>query len=122
MLARERQTEWLADLMTNYNLPKVILGTSFKPESNLETGSPSLLLKNILEKRGEKVVKYDPYVDSDIDMGTKELFKEPCVFLIGTKHPDFVNFDFADGSIVIDPWRYIPDKEGVTIIRLGQQN
>ena len=122
MLARERQTEWLADLMTNYNLPKVILGTSFKPESNLETGSPSLLLKNILEKRGEKVVKYDPYVDSDIDMGTKELFKEPCVFLIGTKHPDFVNFDFADGSIVIDPWRYIPDKEGVTIIRLGQKN
>ena len=55
-------------------------------------------------------------------METKELFKDPCVILIGTKHPDFVNFDFADGSIVIDPWRYIPDKEGVTIIRLGQQN
>ena len=65
MLAREKQTEWLANLMEEYDLPKVILGTSYKPESNLEIGSASLLLKNILEKRGHKVTKYDPYVDSD---------------------------------------------------------
>ena len=29
-----------------------ILGKSFKPETNITTGSPSILLKNILEERG----------------------------------------------------------------------
>ena len=122
MLAREKQTEWLANLMEEYDLPKVILGTSYKPESNLEIGSASLLLKNILEKRGHKVTKYDPYVDSDTADNIKNKFKEPCVFLIGTKHPDFINFDFPEGSVVIDPWRYMPDKNGIKTIRLGENN
>jgi len=119
MLAREKQTEWLADLMEEYDLPKVILGTSYKPESNLEIGSASLLLKNILEKRGHKVIKYDPYVDSDTANNIKNRFKEPCVFLIGTKHPDFINFGFPEGSVIIDPWRYMPDMKNVNVIRLG---
>ena len=119
MLAREKQTEWLADLMEGYDLPKVILGTSYKPESNLEIGSASLLLKNILEKRGHKVIKYDPYVDSDTANNIKNRFKEPCVFLIGTKHPDFINFGFPEGSVIIDPWRYMPDMKNVNVIRLG---
>tara|TARA_B100001179_G_scaffold214948_1_gene184725 strand:- start:17 stop:1267 length:1251 start_codon:yes stop_codon:yes gene_type:complete len=122
MLAREKQTEWLANLMEGYDLPKVILGTSYKPESNLETGSASLLLKNILEKRGQKVIKYDPYVDLNTAGNIKQKFKEPCVFLIGTKHPDFINFNFPEGSVVIDPWRYMPDKSGIKIIRLGENN
>ena len=119
MLAREKQTEWLADLMEEYDLPKVILGTSYKPESNLEIGSASLLLKNILEKRGHKVIKYDPYVDSDTANNIKNRFKEPCVFLIGTKHPDFINFGFPECSVIIDPWRYMPDMKNVNVIRLG---
>jgi UDPglucose 6-dehydrogenase len=119
MLAREKQTEWLANLMEEYDLPKVILGTSYKPESNLEIGSASLLLKNILEKRGHKVIKYDPYVDSDTANNIKNRFKEPCVFLIGTKHPDFINFVFPEGSVIIDPWRYMPDMKNVNVIRLG---
>mgnify|MGYP001306163196 FL=1 len=122
MLAREKQTEWLANLMEEYDLPKVILGTSYKPESNLEIGSASLLLKNILEKRGHKVTKYDPYVDSDTADNIKNKFKEPCIFLIGTKHHDFINFDFPEGSVIIDPWRYMPDKNGIKTIRLGENN
>ena len=122
MLAREKQTEWLANLMEEYDLPKVILGTSYKPESNLEIGSASLLLKNILEKRGHKVTKYDPYVNSDTADNIKNKFKEPCIFLIGTKHHDFINFDFPEGSVIIDPWRYMPDKNGIKTIRLGENN
>ena len=41
-------------------------------------------------------------------------------FFVGTKHEDFREFAFPKGSIVIDPFRYIPDKDGVEIIRLGQ--
>ena len=122
MLAREKQTEWLANLMEEYDLPKVILGTSYKTESNLEIGSASLLLKNILEKRGHKVTIYDPYVNSDTADNIKNKFKEPCIFLIGTKHHDFINFDFPEGSVIIDPWRYMPDKNGIKTIRLGENN
>ena len=44
------------------------------------------------------------------------------VYVIGTKHEDFVNFPFDDDSIIIDPWRYIPDKEGCRVIRIGDNN
>lgn len=115
MTARENQTEWLADLMEEYELPKVILGKAFKPNINLTVGSPSVLLKNILEERGCTVEMYDPYIDSQVpNFG-------PSVFLIGTRHLQFVNFQFPKGSVVIDPWRYIPeDIDGVTVIGLGK--
>jgi len=119
MHAREKQTEWLAKMMEQYNLPKVILGKSYKPEINLTYGSPSILLKNILEERGHKVVMYDPYVDLKKPAEVDSIMTKPCVFLIGTNHPDFQNFDFPEGSVVIDPWRYIPKKDGVEIIQVG---
>ena len=49
MIARERQTEWLAELMEFYDrrgearMLKVILGKSFKPETNITVGSPALV-------------------------------------------------------------------------------
>ena len=113
MLARERQTEWLADLMESYSLPKVILGKAFKPETNLTTGSPSILLKNILLERGHTVQMYDPYLDEKTpDFG-------PSVFLIGTMHQQFKSFEFPRGSIVLDPWRFIPEIDGVEVIPVG---
>lgn len=113
MLARERQTEWLAELMEAYDLPKVILGKAFKEGTNIVTGSPAMLLKNILEQRGHTVLMYDPHVDEELPDFTKS------VFLIGTKHPEFKNFHFPEDSVVIDPWRYIPDQVGVTVVRVG---
>lgn len=113
MLAREKQSGWLVDLMCEYPLPKVILGKSFKPETDIELGSPSILCKNLIEARGHSVLMYDPYVDK---MAPKF---EPSVFLIATKHPQFQKFDFPKGSVVIDPWRYVEPKEGVKLIRVG---
>ena len=113
MICREKQTDWLADLMEQHDLPKVILGKSFKPETNLVVGSPSVLLKNILVERGHSVDMYDPMLGDEIpDL-------EPSCFLIGCKHEVFANFAFPKGSVVIDPHRYISDQEGVTVIRLG---
>jgi len=43
----------------------------------------------------------------------------PSVFLVGTSHPDFVNFKFPKGSVVIDPWRYIPKQPGVKVVGVG---
>lgn len=114
MMAREKQTDWLADLMEQYELPKVILGKAFKEETNLTVGSPSILLKNILNERGHEVIMYDPHVDTEIPKWEKS------VFFIGTKHNEFKNFKFPKGSIVLDPWRYIEDQDDVTVIRIGQ--
>jgi UDPglucose 6-dehydrogenase len=122
MIARERQTEWLAELMESYDprgearMLKVILGKSFKPETNITVGSPALLLKNLLIERGHEVVMYDPYVD----VGAPTPSYSPSIFLIGTKHPEFVDFDFPEGSVVIDPWRYIPQRPGIEVVSVGR--
>lgn len=116
MLAREDQTEWLATLMEQYDLPKVILGKAFKAETNLTVGSPAILLANILRERGTPVTQYDPQIDPPLG----DVAFKPSVFLIGTKHEAFKAWQFPQGSVVIDPHRYIPDQAGVTVIRLGQ--
>ena len=122
MTARERQTEWLAELMESYDpssgdrMLKVILGKSFKPETNITVGSPAVLLKNLLQERGHDVEMYDPYVD----VGLPAPRYPASIFLVGTKHPDFVDFDFPEGSVVIDPWRYIPHRPGVKVVSVGR--
>ena len=124
MKQREVQTEWLADLIEEHSggLAINILGKSFKPQTNITTGSPSILLKNILEERGHAVFMWDPYIDESWEDMKKQYGweDEPQLYFIGTKHEDFVNFPFEKGSIVIDPWRFISDKEDVKIIRLGE--
>ena len=114
MNTREKQTEWLANLVCSYNLPIVILGRTFKPDTDLIDGSPSILLANILEERGKKVSFYDPVTDPELPP------REPSVYVIGTAWSEFKYFDFASGSVVIDPWRMV-DKvpEGVELISIG---
>lgn len=41
-------------------------------------------------------------------------------YVIATKHERYRETDFAPGSTVIDPWRYIPDQKGVTVKRIGE--
>ncbi|MEO7336984.1 MAG: nucleotide sugar dehydrogenase [Caldimonas sp.] len=123
MIARERQTEWLAELMESFDPPeggrrlKIILGKSFKPETNIVVGSPAILLKNLLQERGNDVEMYDPHVDVGMPVP-----RYPAgVFLIGTNHADFVRFEFPKGSVVIDPWRYLPEQpEGVQLVSVGR--
>ena len=121
MIARERQTEWLAELMESHDPPsgmlKVILGKAFKMETNITVGSPAMLLKNLLQERGHDVEMYDPHVD----VGAPVPRYPASVFLVGTNHPEFVNFEFPEGSIVIDPWRYLPPQPaGVTLVSVGR--
>jgi len=117
MKQREKQTDWLANLIEEYSdgKPIKILGKSFKPETNITTGSPSILLKNILEERKHEVEIWDPYIDDS----ENESQQEPMVYFIGTKHPDFTTYLYNKGSIIIDPWRYIPDIDNCTVIRVG---
>ena len=42
-------------------------------------------------------------------------------FFIGTKHPDFIKFNFPENSIIIDPFRYIYNIKNSKIIRIGDR-
>lgn len=138
MMARERQTDFLANLVEEYRkvavyspedfsfrefktLPVVILGKAFKEQTNLEVGSPSILLKNILAEQGIEAEMYDPWVDDAADKTVNPYESgEPKLFFIGTRHAVFRDYKFPVGSTVLDPWRMIPAQPGVRVIGIGQ--
>lgn len=123
--ARECQTEWVADVvraqqdLTGYQV--AILGESYKPGSDLTAGSPALLLRHYLEDL--KPTQFDPHTwTAD---GSAVRFPDepgdPLVYVIATRHQEFITQDFRPGSVVIDPFGYIPDKPGITVVRLGRR-
>lgn len=118
--AREDQTEWLAELTAQWadqtGLPIVLLGKAYKPESDLTAGSPALLLAGMLADWGVEVVQYDPYI------GDQPAEFLPAVHVITTRHDCWRLFDFPAGSVVLDPFGYIPDYAGVTVIRIGRKS
>jgi len=72
MVCRERQTEWLAeligeeiflDLASDGDGEVEIMGKAYKPGTNLTVGSPSALLANILTERGIPFSHTDPNVE-----------------------------------------------------------
>lgn len=115
MICRERQTEWLADLIMEHKagLDVMILGKCFKKETNLTVGSPSILLRNILSEKGVNCEMFDPWVDG------KHIDLKPMLYFIGTNHDEFEEYNFPKGSIIIDPWRYIKEQDGVKLIQVG---
>ena len=119
MIQREKQTEWLAELILDQkkktNLPIMILGKAFKQETNITVGSPSILLKNILEETEDNIEMYDPHIDNfDIEL-------KPSIFFIGTNHPEFEGYEYPQGSVILDPWGIITDRQKVEVIRIGRK-
>ena len=130
MLCREGQTDWLANLIFEQRVKTgmnnvVILGKSFKKETNLTVGSPAILLKNILTERRKygresmpstiNVDMFDPWIDE----GSPPLDKK-AIFFIGTNHDVFVDYKFPSGSVVIDPWGMIEKQDDVSVILVGR--
>jgi len=131
MMQRERQTDWFADMIEESfwakhgRLPVIILGEAFKSETNLTTGSPSVLLKNVLKERGIDAVMSDYIVHPEQAMTTAgrppyPYVVETAIYFIGTRHAAFAKLKFPNDSIVIDPHRYVEDQDpSVLVIRLG---
>lgn len=113
MKAREEHAAWLADVIVKTSakeaLPIIMLGRSFKPETNIETGSPAVLVSNILEERQVPHIHLEDYLSN-----------EPALYFIGTQHKRYNDYNFEPGSVIIDPFGYIEDQEGVEIIRIGR--
>lgn len=122
MLCREKQTEWLAQMIVHEvderNLDPVILGVTFKKESNLIGGSAVILLKNLLsEYLPEEVRTFDPWVDAG-----KPPLDEPAIFFIGMNHDEFLSYKYPEGSVIIDPWgMYKREQPGTELISIGRR-
>jgi len=119
MKKREKQTDFFVGIIENKmketGLPVCILGKSFKPETNMVEGSPAILVKNLLNARGIECEQYDPH----IDIGIPEIELTKKIYFIGCRHAIFGEYNFPEGSCVIDPNRYIPLKEGVDVVHIG---
>ena len=67
---------------------------------------------------------WDPYIDEPWEE-IKEKYDDSDnetdshLYFIGTKHLDFTSFPFEDGSVVLDPWRYIPKSDNYKVIWIG---
>ena len=110
MEAREQQARNMAlrlvSLSTQNNLPVVILGEAYKPDVEYKDGSSSILVGHYVEKHTNEPVMYD--------------LPDPikAVYLLGHlgKHHDY---EFPEGSIVLDPWRSFKSDKNITIIHYG---
>lgn len=118
MVAREQQTAWLANSLflaqRRTDLPVVLLGLAYKANVNLTVGSPALLLSNFLKDNQVDFVAYDPFLHDEAP-------DYPAIYFISTNHDQFLEFPFPEGSVVIDPWGYIPDQTGVEVMRIGRK-
>lgn len=103
--AREDHAEWLASFLPD---DVVIFGRAFKPETNIETGSPAILVANILKEQGKRFVH-------------KEYPDPGQVNFIATQHEIYKDIKWPKGSVVIDPFGYIEDQPDVEVIRLGRR-
>jgi UDPglucose 6-dehydrogenase len=107
MRARECQARLVADELTRHGLPITILGSSFKPGTDLRDGSTSLLVGHYCELQGCEVT---------YDVGP---YDEPAVFLLAHDE-DHTDRAFAQGSVIVDMYRRFPrDRKGVTVIWYG---
>ena len=116
--ARKNQAGWIIQLLLNYDLPIVIMGKRYKPNTNLTDYSAANLVASFL---GSKAVFCDPL------LGITPKTEGPHVFLIGHMF-DFVHqLDrYPSGSVVVDPWRCFSNDEigalslqGVMYVPLG---
>lgn len=116
---REAQTRWLAELAIEHATLAaldtiVVLGRAYKADVPLCQGSPAALLAGYLDWDG-KTMQWDPYVDELEPTWTV------AVYVVATRHDEFASMTFPPGSVVIDPWRYIPRQSGVTVIHVGSR-
>lgn len=117
MEARQAYTEWLAEQFVKLagDLPLVLLGTAFKPGTDLETGSAAVLLANLLEARGATVA----IIGEPGALGSPLMPASAAAFFIGCPEPEFTGYAFPPGSVVVDPWHQVAARDGVSVHRIG---
>lgn len=119
MRSRQAYVEWLGGLFVELagNLPLVLLGTAFKPGTDLEAGSSAVLMANLLRLAGVEVT----VVPGPADLFRAALPDEPTAYFIGNPSAEFVEHPFPAGSVVVDPWHRVRQRDGVAVHHVGSR-
>jgi UDPglucose 6-dehydrogenase len=132
--------------VTYTSKPIIIVGKAYKPMVPYEAGSSSMLVGHYVQELGGTLYYYDEQTG---DIPPAEVLSQPAVYLLAHnpqvtygKQLDTVpgwygnhtttgeeasfittangsNLGFAEGSVVIDPWRKTPEAPGITVIHYG---
>jgi len=94
MDAREQQAALVADALCQHHLPIIIMGRSFKPNTDLDDGSSALLVAHYCVELHHRTVTYDA------------VSNEPAVYLLA--HDRDYDATWAPGSVIIDMYRRHP--------------
>jgi len=129
MHSRDKQAERMANklivLSKENDLPVVIHGRAYKPYVPYTIGSYSELIGYFVREAGVQLTYVDPLTGDDT------MIDSPAVFLMahnakvtylgtGVKlETDSLYCDIPKGSIVVDPWRQIPQMDGIRVIHYG---
>jgi len=130
MGAREVQAKNLAQfLVDNSNgKPIVIHGKAYKPDVPYCIGSYSTLIGFYVEELGHSVVYLDPLADNPVNV--VESINEPSIILMahnrfitygytGNVQDDAFYCDIPASSVIVDPWRRLPDLTDIEVIHYG---
>lgn len=129
MHSRDMQAKNMADrliaLAKEHDLPVVIHGRAYKPYVPYTIGSYSELVGHFVEAAGIKLFYADPltgdYVPDDT-VAVVLLAHNAAVTYSGTgvkiKNDDFY-YKFGEGSVILDPWRTLPELLNIKVIHYG---
>lgn len=118
MQAREDHAEWLADECLKHGKKILVLGRSFKPETNIETGSPAILVANILEEKGAELRHYEDWPWGGTSLKYND-YHFDAIF-IGTEHQRYKDYAWPKNCPIIDPFGFLPEQKEADIIRIGR--
>ena len=132
--------------VTYTSKPIIIVGKAYKPMVPYEAGSSSMLVGHYVQELGGTLYYYDEQTG---DIPPAEVLSHPAVYLLAHnpqvtygeqldtvpgwygnhtttgEEASFIttangsNLGFAEGSVVIDPWRKTPEAPGITVIHYG---
>lgn len=121
----KKMAEKLIKLSKQHNIPVVIHGRAYKPYVPYTIGSYSELVGHYVAEAGVAFDYVDPLT------GDMHQYTSPRVFLMahnasityaGTGvavHEASFYCNIPEGSIIVDPWRQLPDVPGVQVIHYG---
>ena len=121
----QRMAKKLVDLARKHNMPVVIHGRAYKPYVPYTIGSYSELVGYYVQEASIELHYADPLTNDNIDDSFRAVVlmaHNAKITYAGTgvksKDIDFY-YDIQPGSILVDPWRSLPDVEGMTVIHYG---
>tara|TARA_B100001059_G_scaffold53935_1_gene48405 strand:- start:596 stop:1756 length:1161 start_codon:yes stop_codon:yes gene_type:complete len=109
MRIREKQAYNVAELLCSHNRDIVIVGKSFKPETELTDGSASMLIGHYCEEMDKSVYYEKP--PSKMQKYTYLLAHDK----------DYSDYEFNDNAIIVDLYRKYQNAD-YTVIQYGNTN